>query len=284
MCVILSGAANKIYPLLDKAMDANPDGNGLAWVDNTSRGITVRWYKGVSNKDSKNLVKALGSTLVVFHARIATVGGTTSSLCHPFPVELRPKLDLYGKDEMVLFHNGHYSSWEKLVPEGELKKHEESWSDSRAVAHGLASGAIKTEDLGGNVNGVYALLSTDPFEGKAGVGTVRYFGSWTHIGEGVQASNRNFLTPSRYYYLSKYRHGRYGYLYEDADDFMIPYYSRFDENTKSTSVVSKYDYDGRVTIVNPDRTIPVPINEKKEMSGEVRDFDLKDRHSYRYSG
>lgn len=263
MCVILVGNANKVYPLLDRAMDANPHGNGVAWIDNMpdGSGIGVRWFKGLREKDAKSTVKALGELPVIFHARISTVGGTGPLLCHPFPVQLKPKLSLEGMDDMVLFHNGHFSGWEKFAPEDDVKEHKFLWSDSRAVAHGLATGAINLSDLGNTVSGVYAVLSTKPFEGDRNVGTIEYYGKWIDAGDGVQASNLNFLNNSRsggyYWEFSKCgsRRSRYPYWWDDEDT--LTYYP--------ASPHKKEHGDPRVST-------------RKPVGYEY------DRHSYRYSG
>ena len=225
MCVILSGPADKIYPLMDKAMDANPHGNGLAWIDANKDGdIFVNWRKGIKDEDAKNIVKRLGDTNIVFHARIATVGGINGLLSHPFPVSLYPRLQYNGVDDMVLFHNGHFVGWEKFIPEDKVKSHEYSWSDSRAIAHALASGQITKEDLGEKVNGVFAVVSIKPFEGKENTGTIEHFGKWVSIEEGVWASNDNFLSkPNRWMYSSAYWN-------QDAMEYGS-YYSRYYNRT-----------------------------------------------------
>lgn len=212
-------------------MATNPHGNGLAWMDNVKGHLFVHWKKGIKDEDVKNLVKNLGNTMVVFHARIATVGGTNGLLTHPFPVTLNPRLQYNGVDDMVLFHNGHYSGWEKLIPEASLKSHEYAWSDSRAIAHGLASGQVKIEDLGKAVGGVFAILSTKPFNGDANVGTVEHYGDWEKLDDGVWASNTNFLAKgNRGIYWDFTKSGKGGGKYKrywdkDAWEYGSNYYN-----------------------------------------------------------
>lgn len=247
-------------------MDANPHGNGLAWMDNVEGELCVHWRKGIKDEDAKNVVKSLGDTMVVFHARIATVGGVNGLLSHPFPITLNPRLQYHGLDDMVLFHNGHFAGWEKFVPEKSLKDHEFAWSDSRAIAHALASGQVTMEDLGKSVNGVFAVLSSKPFEGDKTVGTIERFGDWEKIEDTVWASNTNFMRRGSYTCWDFTKSGRgFRRLWDDDDD---------DSWMHGTAY---YNYAR-----NNGRSVTRPLNNNSNKPAGYS--DVFDRHSYRYSG
>jgi hypothetical protein len=182
---------------MDDAMDYNPHGNGLAWIaENEEKKLVVKWHKGMTDNEAKVLVKSLGDQDVLFHARISTAGSISGELCHPFPVELNPSISLTGESDMVIFHNGHFNTWEKFIkPEVlEDEKEKKKWSDSRAIAHALASGQLEKKDLSVVVNGVYAVLSTEPFDkDDPSFGTIEYFGSWEKMKGDVLASNTYFV-------------------------------------------------------------------------------------------
>jgi hypothetical protein len=136
MCVIVIAETARPSPaLIRAAIDANPDGNGIAWID----GQKVAWAKGL---DDKAFLEACASAPLPFiaHARIASVGGKTAELCHPFPLEASLGADRHsGFAPGVLFHNGHWGDWKgqllnaltaqsKKMPRGQ-------WSDTRAMAY-----------------------------------------------------------------------------------------------------------------------------------------------------
>ena len=165
MCVILLGKADKVAAHIPAACQTNPHGNGMAWIDTTQKGnSTVKFMKGMSDEKALMMAQNFDPNMdILFHARISTAGGVSDALCHPFPIERVPSTEIEGETDMVLFHNGHFGGWEKYVPDFLVKAQPTRWSDSRAVAHGLAMGFIKMKDLGGKIPGVYAVLSTQPF-------------------------------------------------------------------------------------------------------------------------
>jgi predicted glutamine amidotransferase len=73
----------------------------------------------------------------LLHFRIATAGGVSKELTHPFPIEPTASLALEGECESVLMHNGHFSEWQKVLLNNispTYKFPEGDWSDSRAMA------------------------------------------------------------------------------------------------------------------------------------------------------
>jgi hypothetical protein len=178
MCVILIADKKKLSKeMIEAAMDANPDGNGVAWVE---RG-KVRWEKGLVRREALALIKTLKPPYV-FHARIATVGGKSAALTHPFAIGPRAdQIRLSGTNKTgVIFHNGTWTDWEdyyETTPDG-------AWSDSRAMA-----------DLV-NVHGPEALEVVDAMQRIVMLTPkgmdVRGPG-WSEVAPGVRASNTWFM-------------------------------------------------------------------------------------------
>lgn len=143
MCVL--GVADKRRPTddeLTKMAESNPDGAGVAWRERSSPTLAapdvVKWEKGLTLTEMKEFCAQLPMPFA-FHFRIASCGGRTQEMTHPFPIEreMRPQLsgELKG---FVLFHNGHWAPWkDKGIDNAihhKIKVPEGKWSDSRVMA------------------------------------------------------------------------------------------------------------------------------------------------------
>lgn len=178
MCVILVAETRRLSDhLIDLAIDANRDGNGLAWRN----GNTVAFRKGLTRTEAKALARTLPLPYV-FHARIATIGKVCAGLCHPFPMDLRLDANASaGRSRKgVLFHNGHWDGWREYVEDTSRG----AWSDSRGMA-----------TIAGR-HGIDVLEQVVPDSQRVVVFTptrldVLGFG-WTTLKPGIRASNRLF--------------------------------------------------------------------------------------------
>lgn len=186
MCQIIVCESNRApVDLLQDSAGANRDGAGIAWIAEGR----PRWRKGLSTPG----VVALAGTVplpYVVHFRMATVGGATPALTHPFPVTVRPSVALAGDAKRLLFHNGHVSEWEAILRASGYRGPSGGWSDSRAVAHVVATVGTNFLDLLSPSR--FAILS------KRGV---EKWGTW-HEHEGVEVSTHVWRTgalawPSR---------------------------------------------------------------------------------------
>lgn len=177
MCVVAVGPASRIIPHVSAAMETNRDGAGLAWYD----GKKLCYIKGINSpKHARRILRKIGEGSAAFHARIATSGSKSPVLTHPFHVERFSPLAYHGETDMLLFHNGiSRFPWETLIPAGRAAK---EWSDTRALAHGLATGAVRESDLESD-GGKFLIFRSYP--GGAGF---RFFGNWTEF-DGVRWSN-----------------------------------------------------------------------------------------------
>jgi hypothetical protein len=135
MCVIFGAVdAHPSLQDLEDAADANPDGAGVAWLDNGQ----VRWYKSLdSRKVIARVVEGLPFPYMV-HFRLATCGGVKPELAHPFPVTRKAGLHLSGTARAVMVHNGVLPNWEDRILQASLSSGVEipdgEWTDTRAMA------------------------------------------------------------------------------------------------------------------------------------------------------
>lgn len=186
MCVILSGTSQRpSHTELLAAEIQNPDGAGIAWVENKS----VQFRKGLTADEIYSVLstEVPPTSAWVIHFRYATVGDPSAELCHPFPISPNCPEDLSGTADRVLFHNGTISGWkERLdafvfhptfqgsVPPGE-------WSDSRGTAYLLGlQGDIRALSF---IDGKFAVVS-----GKSIDIFPTDLSGWTNI-NGVLMSN-----------------------------------------------------------------------------------------------
>ncbi len=183
MCVILIARTKPLTrKLVNAAMDANPHGNGIAWIEKVKKQKVVRFEKGLTRREVDRLSLKLPLPYV-FHARIASIGGIHFRLTHPFPVARRDdQLRIHGASRKgVLFHNGTWHDWSALYPQGAP---DAMWSDSRAMA-----------DLV-HQHGEQILEVVPPSQKIVRVtveGVKTYGNGWTEVAKGIDASNRYFL-------------------------------------------------------------------------------------------
>lgn len=183
MCVILVAREKRLgVELLKHAASQNRDGLGMAWRNSGG----VRWVKGIDLGTAVQLAQAVPMPYV-FHARLATVGGESKELAHPFPVTVSAALDTQGLADEVLFHNGHEHRWREwyrvALLSGMLKPLKGAISDSRvaaavAAAYGSEVLAEVFED------GKFALLGREK---------LTLLGKFQEVEKGIEASNTYFL-------------------------------------------------------------------------------------------
>src|SRR5262245_36381632 len=139
MCVIAICKTRHLTSLEIEVMNAaNPHGIGVAWA-RKKRGV-VEWAKNLSVAQATRLLPTLRLPYIV-HFRLASVGGISPELCHPFPMQKVPDVALRGRTKRgVLFHNGTWGKWltgfdvvkEIGAVNGDATP--AGWSDSRVMA------------------------------------------------------------------------------------------------------------------------------------------------------
>lgn len=185
MCQILfSESANPPREAIVDGNAMNRDGFGFAYVKDK----TVEWNKGFSKQELTDDVIDHYLSLPfpkAIHFRLATHGGTSQALTHPFPIKRGIPHDLKGTAKAVLFHNGIWHAYDDRLREGILagtinpNVMNGGMSDSRAMAvlaQRFGLDFLDLLSLGGNK----VLILTD----------TRFitYGSWTEK-EGWSASN-----------------------------------------------------------------------------------------------
>ncbi len=186
MCIILT-CEPTIRPcedLLNSCLFSNPDGAGIAWVENGA----VQISKGYSDVSAlMDIIHDVPTeSPLIIHARIATSGGISAGTCHPFPV--CDSLDgLHAPDVecgAALAHNGiirgiatndsmGVSDTVAFVRDVVTPLWRKNRSVTTAVRKAIASAAPSNR---------FAILSAD--------GTVSRIGrGWGSVSRGIEASN-----------------------------------------------------------------------------------------------
>lgn len=208
MCVLAVATKGAVFSrdVLNAMFYANDDGAGWCYAKNGK----IYFSKGYTNvnKFIKAVQKLPTDCERMVHCRIATHGGISKALTHPFPISRD-----YAKMEMlsgvlssgyILAHNGILSNFSPA------KDH----SDTEELVRCLAN--IKCDIMGDDMRDVInalisgsrvAILNTD---GKIN----RYGTGWTQI-DGIWFSNTHF----KYYTQS--------YYYDDWDEYYSGYYKNY---------------------------------------------------------
>lgn len=180
MCLAIFKPKNKAFPktdLLKNAWENNPDGAGLAIVENDH----VKIIKGIMTfKALKNILKNndLKNKDVVLHFRWSTSGTIIPELTHPFPVS-RSNKDLKAlsiETEKAIIHNGVMFS-----PIGKEYSDTAIFSKYMALKKDLSNEEIK------------AIIGVDRMA-IATISGVELIGSWSSI-SGVMFSNTYSIEP-----------------------------------------------------------------------------------------
>lgn len=139
MCQILfCRSGNPPKEVLEFANERNPHGFGYAWTDDK----VVHWKKGFEAKQFEDKIQDFLDKPFpkAIHFRLATHGGISAELSHPFPIKRGNPLALEGEAKSVLFHNGVWNTWDDRLREaifaGAINPNvlRQPMSDSRAMA------------------------------------------------------------------------------------------------------------------------------------------------------
>lgn len=146
MCVIAVCESARITPEEVTAMwNKNDQGGGIAWREEIlvkgKATTVVKFQKGLMKLEEMQEAVAKAPLPFVAHFRIASIGGVTRYLTHPFMIDQRVPYVTKGQTEgEVLFHNGHWNEWLQWVKDalrygaGSLRIPTGKWSDTRGMA------------------------------------------------------------------------------------------------------------------------------------------------------
>lgn len=131
MCCLLVATKRPDLETLQKIASSNRDGAGIAWYNDKGK---CEYQKGFNDVNEVNAFLDLIKPPYAIHFRLASIGGKSELLTHPFEVSYESALKLNGECEKLLFHNGHIHDWEKLALAGGILEMEGDVSDTRALA------------------------------------------------------------------------------------------------------------------------------------------------------
>ncbi len=254
---------------LESAELLNSDGGGISWIEKDR----VYWHKGLTASEILDLIKKRKIQLpVIVHFRIASIGGTTKELTHPFPITNGVPLNLKGYAKEVLFHNGHWQEWRdmciKTMIKHKLEFPRDVWSDSRGMAW-LASIYGK---------GMLNLVTNSKIAVMTTKGIERYGDDWKRL-KGTMCSNDHFdhkqtnLTSSYNYsdddYKSSYN-SDYGYW----KDGKYTSYKKFKKKNKNKKKKVDTIDTGLVVVDSTKNSPPMTKDELEKREKQLKE-DVK---------
>lgn len=197
MCVIMLIHKDGPRPskeMVERAWNANSDGAGIAWRADYNGAKHVFWKKGLESPEEVfDLTERLPGPYVV-HFRVASIGGVSPELTHPFPVQRDVPLALEGRTrQAVLFHNGHWGDWNQKVLDSAISAGvripQGDWSDTRGMAFLVHQHGPAVMELLTTQKGVYMTPSNmQIFTGPG----------WDKV-NGIWCSNDYFVSRGRAY-------------------------------------------------------------------------------------
>ena len=169
MCLIIH--ADTAHPQ-DKEITAaaahNRDGIGIAYYNPQT--TLVEWIKGLTTKQAITAKKDMPLP-AIYHFRLATHGGDSPLLCHPFPITRNVGITTRGEAREVLFHNGVWMHYAQFIKKARLKG---PVSDTRIMAWALwnqgQAAREETAKVLATESGKLAVFSGD---------TITTYGDWT---------------------------------------------------------------------------------------------------------
>jgi len=133
MClIIVADSARPSTAEIEDAHLTNSDGMGIAYRE--AGNPLVQYRKGLGLAELQALTQSVALPFVA-HFRLATHGGITPALCHPFPITRNAGTRTEGEARSVLFHNGVWGEHDKFAKRARLRG---AVSDTRVMAHVLA--------------------------------------------------------------------------------------------------------------------------------------------------
>lgn len=251
--------------MVSRAYHQNDHGGGVAWRE---KGY-VKWKKGLDEKGMQEMVKDLPLPFIT-HFRIASCGGKSPQLCHPFPISADVDLALEGQTKgFVLFHNGHWNEWKHFTKETALRKGTKipmgSWSDSRAMAWAANHYGLGILEM---IDEKCVAFGPGELELVRGTG-------WDDV-EGVWCSNKhwNYGTHHRTNY-SQHQGGR-GFLdktHDDKDDYFRRADLMAEAKRKADEIAKKQSGESKIEVPGGDFTrLPFDLVDKiwKDQQGKPR--------------
>lgn len=204
MCIIIVKPYGKTIPQnhLMQAFNNNSDGAGVAYT--TGDGITIKKGYFSWDKFSRKCLKYNRPEVsAVFHFRIATHGGTTAGLCHPFPITTddgdmqKQKLT---RLEYAVAHNGIFRLDGLIIPTGDS----DTTAFIKSHLHPIYTARRSVLDSGGDIENFDAIIESLTHGSKLAVlhnnGYAKRYGKGWINEDGCFYSNNTFKARQYYHH------------------------------------------------------------------------------------
>lgn len=208
MCIIatypagIAPAKQEIINMIER----NPDGVGIAWAHDQH----VHVLKGLSDEVAvSEIIEEIipENSPILFHARIATSGGISAGVCHPYPItakfaNMRETFATYRVP--VIAHNGVLHDY---TPDKTMRKINDSMLFNARVIYPLYHSRLAQRDRDNII--ISALGSSNKIAILEPCGIIRHYGrGWIKTPAGVCYSNDSY----KKYIPPKYSPGAYAQL------------------------------------------------------------------------
>lgn len=186
MCILIAKAKTARKPSLDEiknSANANPDGCGVAWVQNKQ--IHCAHRRTLDDNFEKILQSIPDNAPAIYHFRIATHGTVNERNCHPFVSD---------DGKTAFAHNGILSI---------QNDKEKDWTDSETAFRYLFLPILKTckIDSAGFTAAINTIIGSSKFAFLQSNGTLTTFGNFINDG-GLLFSNASYLPRPTYSTIS----------------------------------------------------------------------------------
>jgi hypothetical protein len=214
MCIICECNVKLTHEEFDSCFIGNSHGAGFAWRGNDGMN---HYKKGFMDKGSAWEAYQDVPIPHIAHFRLASAGGVSEELTHPFIVSKESPLPLtWGGKEALVFHNGTISDWRVMLfglslytglPTGGM-------SDTRFVAMALSTEKLGIDALCFFISSKFGMLDTD--------GKIYRYGTWEQDGENWYSNGGYkravYVSSAPYVYTGSRWGSPYGGYSEYGDD------------------------------------------------------------------
>ena len=218
MCIIATYPAG-VRPTKQEIInmiERNPDGVGIAWAHD----LRVHVLKGLADEVAvSEIISEIIPTdaPILFHARIATSGGISAGVCHPYPVTAKPAKmrETFATYRVpVIAHNGILHDF---APEKTMRNINDSMLFNARVIYPLYHSRLAQRDRDNIITSAIGYGNKIAILEPCGI--IRHYGrGWTKTPAGARYSSESYkkYTPQKYSYNAYSQHSAgFGSWYYD---------------------------------------------------------------------
>lgn len=204
MCIIATYPAG-VRPAKQEIInmiERNADGVGIAWAHD----LRVHVLKGLSDEVAvSEIISEIipENAPILFHARIATSGGISAEVCHPYPITAKPAnmRETFATYRVpVMAHNGVLHDF---APDKTMRGVNDSMLFNARVIYPLYHSRLAQRDRDNII--ISALGTSNKIAILEPCGIIRHYGrGWIKTPAGVCYSNDSYkkYTPPKYNYTA----------------------------------------------------------------------------------